>query len=223
MTALVTCAHAGLLPWLLLGRGAAFKSIAKNAKKRRAECRESLDALAAHKNLLTRIYVVECVDHRMPLYIARRKDCSSHVSRNSLTCANKGVQEFVNIGNFLRQAEIPDHEMIIKLTARYLIQRPDFLIYAAASPSVAVVRKDSDVWGERGKGVHTFLFAARKHVLVSFAAWLLDGNRYRSIGLTPIEWVFGDYLVDSGLDVSYYPDRLHVLARYSPPLTYINV
>lgn len=223
MTALVTCAHAGALIWPFRKSGSVLKDVYLRRRVRAEECGESLDALVAHRCLFASICVIECVAYSVPRYIRRRKDILTSVSRNSLICENKGVQEFVNIGNFLKRSAISDDETIVKLTARYLIQRPDFLLYAAGSTSAAVVRKDSDVWGERGRGVHTFLFAARKHVLTSFSGWLLDGQRYKQIGATPIEWVFGDYLKVSGHDITYYPARLHVLARYSPPLTHLTV
>jgi len=218
MTALVTCAHVGAFAWPFGVLGPVLRDIYRHRHIRAEECRESLDALVSYGDVFKSVRVVECVARRVPAYISQRKDCIGAVSRNSLSCSNKGIQEFANIGSFLACADMPDNEMMLKLTARYLVLKPDFLEFCATSPCDAVVRRDRDIWGEKGRGVHTFLFAARKGLLLDFAGWLLSDRRYTRMEKMPVEWIFGDYLESSGCSVAYYPGRLNVLARYSPPL-----
>lgn len=221
----MTCAHAGLLDRLRHPGNPTVRGLVENRKLRSQQCEESLDQLVSYRSFFTAIHALECFASRVPGVIARRMDCVSAVSRNSLNCTNKGIQEFVNIGRYLHRIPVPEDELIVKLTARYLLKRPDFLEFSASSNAQVIVRKDSDVWGSQGQGVHTFLFAARKKLLVEFMNWLLEGSRYRTFGNTPIEWIFGDYLKEQGHcdSCEYYPEKFHLTARYSTPLSTIEV
>jgi hypothetical protein len=217
--ALMTCAHVGLLELAVNFRNPVMRSIYKAREVRRAHYLESVERIVSYGSFFEKIYLVECVGGRLPRYLANSPGCLHGVSRNSLDCSNKGIQEFVNIANFLEKTTLDDEDLVLKITGRYLLNRADFLEFCRTSPADAVVKRDSDIWGEKGKGVHTFLFAARKRVIVGFSKWLLEGERFRAFGTIPVEWFFYDYLVNSAWDITLYPDKLHVTARYAPPLT----
>jgi len=203
-------------------RNPVIRTIFKNRKNREADYLESVDKILQFKRFFERIYLLECLSRKFPEYL-KSGGCAWRVSRNSLDCANKGIQEFVNIANFLEQSDTDDAQLIVKITGRYLINRENFLLFCSCASAEAIVRRDSDIWGDRGKGVHTFLFAARKRLLVRFGKWLIEGNRFKTFGTIPVEWIFHDYLVNSGCDITLYPDKLHVSARYAHPLTAIEV
>lgn len=215
MIAVLTCAHVGLLDVLLNFRHAAFRLAYRDRVLRRRQYMESVQRFLTYRACFDKIYIVECVSRQAPLYLEKGNGVGCAVSRNSLDSTNKGINEFINVANFLKKTNLDGAQMILKMTGRYLLERGSFLEFCGESSADAVVRADSDVWGDKGKGVHTCLFAARLHLIVGFAAWLLEGDRYKTFGATPVEWIFGDYLKNSCYSWINYAEKLHVQARYS--------
>ena len=187
-------------------------------RERERDGEESLRALAAWKQHFDGVYALECYSWTTPRFFRRVPGVLPARWRTPVTTDNKGVREFLNIAGFLKDAAWPDETLVFKLTGRYLLRQPDFLHWCAATKAAAVVKRDDDVWGERGKGVHTFLFAARAGLLRAFGRWLMSGEGPGRFGRNPIEWAFYEYLRNSSESVDYFPGRLQVLARYAPPL-----
>lgn len=223
MTGLVTCAHVSVWKLLSSFTNPAFKSIFKNRSKRKTELIESINEILLYKESFRKIVILECLNKSCPHYLTQFPDCETACSVSNLKTNNKGISEFSNIANVIDKLSILDNEMIFKITGRYILKKPDFLNFVASDQSDYIVRKDSDVWGDKGKGVHTFLFAARAFVIKEFHSWLIHSNRYIKFGMTPIEWIFADYLSQSRHTGLFYDRPLHVLARYSPPLKYMDV
>ena len=215
MIAVLTCAHVGLFDVLPNFRHPALRLAYRNRQARRRDYMECTRQFLNFRGHFDKICIVECVSRSIPLYLAGENGVECAVSRNSLGPANKGVNEFLNVANFLKKANLDGGGMILKMTGRYFLERDDFLGFCGESSADAVVRADSDVWGDKGKGVHTCLFAARVHLIVEFATWLLECGRYKTFGTTPVEWIFGDYLKNSGYRWVNYTEKLHVQARYS--------
>ena len=223
MTALVTCAHASKWRLLCFLYNPVILNIIKKSKLRKKELIESISTILEYRSYFKQIIILECLSSAHPSYLTQFKECEIACSVNKLKTKNKGILEFANIANFINKNSFPDDEMIFKLTGRYIIKKSDFINFVSSEKSSFVVHRDSDVWGDKGKGVHTFLFAARAFVIKEFYNWLLDMNRYINFGMNPVEWIFADYLAQSCHTGIYYPYSLNVLARYSPPLKYIDV
>lgn len=223
MTALVTCAHVSVWKLLFSPTNPIFRNIFKDRNNRKAELIESINEILVYRDKFRKIVILECLKKTCPYYLTQFSDCETACSVSNLKTKNKGILEFSNIANIIHEQSILDNEMIFKITGRYILKKPDFLNFVAADKSDYIVRKDSDVWGDKGKGVHTFLFAARAFIIKEFHSWLVDSNRYIEFGTTPIEWIFADYLSQSRHTGFFYNRPLNVLARYSPPLIYMDV
>ena len=223
MTAIITYAHVSLWKAIFSLSNKNLINIYRNKSNRKKELLESIWVFLNYRHYFRNVILLECVMKKTPRYLQAIPDCQFACSFNRLKTMNKGILEFENISNYLLKDSVPDNEIILKLTGRYLIKKGDFINFACNSTSSFVVRKDSDVWGERGRGVHTFLFAAQAIVLKEFNNWLIDGNRYLAYGMTPVEWIFAEYLDQSSYGGIYYPHSLNVLARYSSPLTPMDV
>lgn len=220
MKIVVTCAHAGLLDCLLargdfLGRG-----LYQQREQRRNELHESLDLLSRHAGGRATVHVLECYSRWKPRHLTARRDCRVYRARTRVPTLSKGVREFLNLDSFLRRVGWPQDEMVCKITGRYLLLQPGFLDDCLTSAHDVIVRKDSDIWGEKGRGVHTFLFGARVKVILNFVEWLKAEDRISALGKGPVEWPFSEYLTGCGADVWFYPRRLDVRTRFARPLSH---
>lgn len=171
----------------------------------------------AYRRYFSDLYLLECSAGKIPGYLSNRPDILYAVADNRADSPNKGVKEFVNISDLIKKAGIQGHERIFKLTGRYLLFSDAFLDYCCRSSGDVVVKRDDELWGTRGKGVHTFMFACKAGIITSFADWLLEGDRRIGIGTTPIEWVFREYLAREGTAVDFYTDQMFLKVNYAPP------
>jgi len=219
MKIVVTCAHAGPLDLLLARSDYLAQGLYRDRERRRQELHESLDVICRLAEGLAPVHVLECHSRWKPFHLRSRGDCKVWRARTRVPTLSKGVREFLNLASFLRMTEWPSHEMICKVTGRYLPRTPEFFHACASTSHQALVRKDSDVWGDKGRGVHTFLFGARVGVIVGFAEWLREEGRISALGKGPVEWPFAEYLGGSDIDTGYYHQSLKVFARFSPPLS----
>lgn len=214
----MTFASAGWADRILRWHDPAARALYLARKERERDGEESLRVMAKWGQYFESLHALECYSLTPPRFFRNVPGVLPARWRTTVKTENKGVREFLNMAGFPTDAGWSDETLVVKLTGRYLLRRPDFLERCAATSACAVVKRDDDVWGERGKGVHTFLFAARAGLLRAFGRWLMAGEGPARFGRNPIEWAFYEFLQTTGEPVDYYPGRLHVLARYAPPL-----
>lgn len=223
MRALLTFANAGWPDRILRWRDPAARALFAQRHERAVHGEESLRVFASFHSLFESIHALECFSLRRPAFFRKVPGVEGARYCTRTQTPNKGIREFLNIAGFLDAAGWSPGTVVVKCTGRYLLRRPDFLEWCANSKAPAVVRRDDDVWGERGRGVHTFLFAARVDLLREFARWLVAEDGPSRFGRNPIEWIFYEFLLARKVPVDWYPQRLHVLARYAPPLKPLEV
>ena len=219
MIALITCAHVGVCDIIKSKGNAVLWSIFKNRKERVVQYIESINRILSYKHYFNEIYLMECIAEKIPSYLAAIPQCKTVIANNSLhNCSNKGIHEFVNIANFLNASDIRNDELIVKITGRYILRAEDFLKASRKSLANALVKKDSDVWGDKGRGVHTCLFSARKRTIIDFSDWIKHADRYKKHSKEPVEWIFMKYLQSENIETEWYSDKLHLTANYAYPL-----
>jgi len=217
MIAVVTSAHFSFFSWLRARHNRAVADIYKHRRLRRAQYLDCIQKLLAYQRHFSQLYLLECSGQRVPRYLRKEQGLIYATAENRADSPNKGVKEFVNIANFLRTTGIPSHERVFKLTGRYLLLSDAFLEYSSRSAGDVVAKRDDDLWGTSGKGVHTFMFSCRAGIITSFADWLLEGDRRIGIGTTPIEWIFLEYLTAEGIAVDFYNEKMFLQVNYAPP------
>ena len=45
----------------------------------------------------------------------------------------------------------------------------------------------------------------------------MEGDRHVSIGTTPVEWIFLQYLTEQKIAVDFYTDKMFLQVNYAPP------
>lgn len=215
MTALLTCAHADIPVLLCNLRNPVIRSIYKRRKIRISQYKESIASVLKFSSLFDSIVVLECLKSRVPIYLKRGQGYKTAVSRNVLQSKNKGVQEFVNIGNYLLSSNVDGDELVLKLTGRYVLDGNFFPKLCAATDADVIAKEDRELWGERGKGFHTFLFAAKARVLVQFRDWLMDNAALASLGDNPVEWCFKEFVEQRNFNIRKVREPLSVRVRYA--------
>lgn len=182
---------------------------------RRLQYSESVDYLVRFRDLFRTVTIVECLDKSPPVYLQRPGISKIAVSRNSVACTNKGIQEFVNIAKYLESSGVNHEELIMKLTGRYLLLSDQFPVLCSSSGADVIAKRDDDLWSDRGKGVHTFLFGARVKVFINFKNWLLYEGGVAQVGQSPIEWAFKSFGQQRGLRIAFVERPLGVRVRYA--------
>ena len=204
MIAVITSAHVSFLYWLKMRNSHIVSDIFSHRRIRCAQYIESIEKLNLSRDCFSDIYLLECISNGVPGYLRKLNGLKFAVGANSADSPNKGVKEFVNLADFVRNAGIGEDEKLFKMTGRYLLHSNEFPVYCRNSHGDVIVKKDDDLWGTNGKGVHTFMFACKAKVITSFADWLLMGDRRTEVGMTPIEWIFREYIENQGLKIDYY-------------------
>lgn len=217
MIAVVTCAHVSLYERLRQRHNRILCDIYKYRRIRRAQYIECLDAVAPLRGHFTKLYLLECFARRVPRYLRRYPWLECAAGANRADSHNKGIKEFVNIADLLRELAVSDDERVFKLTGRYILSDYGFQDYCSRSSADVVAKRDDDCWQTSGKGVHTFMFASKAGVIASFADWLLEGDRRFTIGTTPIEWVFLEYMTNKGISIDFFEGRMSIKVNYAPP------
>ena len=213
--ALLTCAHADIPVVLRNFRNPVIRSIYGRRKTRISHYKESIGSVLQFSSLFDSIVVLECLKSKVPTYLKRGKGYKTAVSRNVLQSKNKGAQEFVNIGNYLLASGTDGDELVLKLTGRYVLTGDFFPKLCAATDADVFAKEDRELWGERGKGFHTFLFAARARVLVQFRDWLMDNTALASLGDNPVEWCFKEFVEHRNFNIRRVSETLGVRVRYA--------
>lgn len=214
LIAIVTMAHCGFLKYILNKKNDIIRSIYNNTQTRRRDYFEAIGSLLKYERFFSEIVLLECLSRRIPRYLCANKTTHA-VSRNTTKCKNKGIDEFINIYKLLKEKNISDEQKILKLTGRYLLVGDKFINYCIKTKADVVAKKDDDIWGEQGKGIHTFLFCARKKILVAFANYLLNNSKYKEFGSIPVEWIFYNYILECNVTIDYYHDDMEIIVRYA--------
>ena len=100
-------------------------------------------------------YIIECQ--------GKTDYLSEHYVGNSNYSVNKGINELMNIGNFLSQFshKFQDEDHIIKTTLRYAVTSSYLTDIIAQSDHEIYCKKSTDIYGPGDLGVHTFLISMK--------------------------------------------------------------
>ncbi len=155
-----------------------------------------LKSISKMKNLFDSITVIEThFNNYMNDYF--------NVWQGFNTYNNKGINEFKNIEKFLKESNINDNDIIIKVTGRYEFLS-DYFIQIINEYIDVYYKNSDDIYGPTDQGAHTFLFACRKNKLLEFIESLdLNSN-------DPIEWQFRKFCENN---FSYKVDKLDIVAK----------
>lgn len=131
---------------------------------------------------------------------------SEHYRGNSNYSTNKGINEFININNFLKTIDniLDDTDDIIKTTLRYPIMSSYFLDYIKNNTYDIYCKSSADIYGVGDIGVHTFLFSMKYRCWKEFFVTVFD-----KASQDPIEWQIAAYAKTKNTS---YMDRLDMLA-----------
>jgi hypothetical protein len=210
LIAIVTMAHCGFLEYIKNIKNDTIRSIYYNNKKRRSQYSEAINSFIKHGNEFSEVILLECLSKRFPRYL-RGKKTRCAISRNLVKSKNKGIQEFINIYNVLKKMDIPNEQKLIKLTGRYSLNGDKFIDHCSKSKADVVAKIDSDLWGERGKGIHTFLFCAKKRILMNFGDYLLKNEKYSEFEFAPVEWTFYKFIVNNKVNIEIYQEDMEII------------
>ena len=110
---------------------------------------------------------------------------------------------------------MPTDHKIFKITGRYLLHEPVFIDFCRNSDSDVIAKLDSDIWGEKGKGIHTFAFCAKKYIFLRFGEWLLSNQEFRKHESNPVEWIFYDFLRRENIALKIFDGKMFVETCYT--------
>lgn len=108
---------------------------------------------------------------------------------------NKGINEIIHIENFLKNSNIDDDDLVVKLSGRYLIENDTILLIDRDF----IAKYDGDIYpGDRG--VHTFLFGVKKKLFMEFVDSLnmSNNNTYDDVC---IEWLIKGFMLSKGIEI----------------------
>ena len=217
MIAIITSAHVPWRLWLRSRHNRILSDIHKHRGLRKRQLIECLESLVQYRHLFSDVYLLECVAPRVPSYLRKIDRLKCVAATNQSNSPNKGIKEFVNLAHWIGASGIGEDERIFKLTGRYILSSDAFPVFCKQSLADVVAKKDNELWGTQGKGVHTFMFSSRAKIILSFADWLMEGDRHVSIGTTPVEWIFLQYLTEQKIAVDFYTDKMFLQVNYAPP------
>lgn len=158
--------------------------------KREEEYTNSFKALDSF-GYKEKTHILECVSDGEEGAFLNKLTNKVFYSKKKYTFKNKGVNEILNIKHFLESIEIPEDEIIVKLTGRYLFLDNRFLNECEKGNFDVLYKKD----------YHNQIFfgcvAARKKVISNFINdidWMSIENDFISI-----EKVFADYVFNKDI------------------------
>lgn len=99
-----------------------------------------------------------------------------------------------HIHDFLKNSQIKDDDLIIKITGRYLIENINILDIN----SDFIAKYDGDIY-KYDKGVHTFYFGFKKKLFNEFIDFLKSAiNKNDNLC---IEWLVKDFMISKNIDI----------------------
>jgi hypothetical protein len=107
---------------------------------------------------------------------------------------NKGLNEMYHIYDFLKNSDIKNEDMIIKISGRYLIENDTILNIDRDF----IAKYDGDIY-PGNRGVHTFILGFKKGLFLEFFNSLdVENNNYDSVC---IEWLVKDFMLNKKIPI----------------------
>jgi len=215
MTLVATMAHCGLLEYIKYYNNPIIRSIYKHRKERKKEYNNTITTFIQNDKYFKKKYLIECLAKKTPDYIKKREVFTICNYGGQIYSPNKGIDEFIKIARMIVEHGVSREEKIIKITGRYSINSPLFLEKSYESSADVMVKRDNDLWGEKGRGVHTYCFMAKALVLLDFGKILEIPKVRAEIGMTPVEWAFYKFIMESDYKKCIYKESLGVKATFA--------
>ena len=177
-------------------------NIDEHFEHRRSQYIESINTAVKYAYSCLSITVLECFASKVP-YL---EDFNVVYSPVANVFPEKGLNELQHLKSFLLRSPISNDEFIVKLTGRYLLEDSTFFhkVLILKDQYNCIIKNDKDIY--EGRGCHTFLFAAKKGLLLD----AIESFDFSSSSVDPIEWGIKAFL-EKRQDV-YYMERLGVRA-----------
>lgn len=163
-------------------------------EKRMSDYKDSFEYVLKLKDKFNTITILETVS-KEKVDELENSGINVYYSNIDNSFKNKGINEILHIQDFLKNSNINDDDIVIKLSGRYLIENDNIL----SINSDFIAKYDGDIYpGDRG--VHTFFFGFKKKLFFQFVSMLNISsiNTYEKIC---IEWLIKDFMISKNISI----------------------
>lgn len=158
-------------------------------QKRKSQYQQSIQTCLQYSHLYDTCTILECFSENE----AYLNSYNTVYSKEGNPFPNKGLNEMNHLRAFLSQSQFSDHDSIIKLTGRYLLENAGFFekVRLFQDEFDALFKDDGDVYESRG--FHTFFYYMKKATFLAVANQI----NYTANNDRPIEWDIKNSLYDN--------------------------